>query len=77
MLDSSTDMLPSALAYLGLDPTSTEPDDMEKAAELLMSVRPYVRYFHSSQYISDLANGEICVAVGFSGDIFIAADAGE
>ena len=38
-----------------------------------MQVRPYVRYFHSSQYISDLANGEICVAVGFSGDIFIAA----
>jgi putrescine transport system substrate-binding protein len=74
MLDSSTDMLPSALAYLGLDPTSSEPEDMEKAAALLESVRPFVRYFHSSQYISDLANGEICVAVGFSGDIFIAAD---
>ena len=38
-----------------------------------MQVRPYVRYFHSSQYISDLANGEVCVSVGFSGDIFIAA----
>ncbi len=74
MLNSSTDMLPSALAYLGLDPTSSEPEDMEKAAELLASIRPFVRYFHSSQYISDLANGEICVAVGFSGDIFIAAD---
>ena len=67
-------MLPSALAYLGLDPTSSEPEDLEKAAELLERVRPFIRYFHSSQYISDLANGEICVAVGFSGDIFIAAD---
>jgi putrescine transport system substrate-binding protein len=72
-LDSSTDMMPSALAYLGLDPTSSEQADLEKAAELLTAVRPYVRYFHSSQYISDLANGEICVAVGYSGDVFIAA----
>ena len=74
LLNSSSDMLPSALAYLGLDPTSTEGEDFEKAAALLEAVRPYIRYFHSSQYISDLANGEICVAVGFSGDIFIAAD---
>ena len=73
MLDSSTDMLQTALAYLGLDPASTEAEDMEKAAGLLEAVRPHVRYFHSSQYISDLANGEICVAVGFSGDIYIAA----
>lgn len=74
MLDSPTDMLPSAMAYLGLDPTSSEEEDLTKAAELLESIRPHVRYFHSSQYISDLANGEICVAIGFSGDIFIAAD---
>jgi putrescine transport system substrate-binding protein len=74
LLDSSTDILPSALAYLGLDPTSQEGEDFEKAAALVEAVRPYVRYFHSSQYISDLANGEICVAVGFSGDVFIAAD---
>jgi putrescine transport system substrate-binding protein len=73
MLDSPTDMLQTALAYLGLDPASTDADDMEKAAELLAQVRPFVRYFHSSQYISDLANGEICVAVGFSGDVYIAA----
>jgi putrescine transport system substrate-binding protein len=74
VLDSATDMLPSAMAYLGLDPTSTETADLEAAADLISSVRPHIRYFHSSQYISDLANGEICVAVGFSGDIFIAAD---
>lgn len=67
------DVLPSALAYLGLDPTSTDAADFEKAAELIAAVRPYVRYFHSSQYINDLANGEICVALGYSGDVFIAA----
>jgi len=72
-LDSSTDMLQVALVYLGLDPTSTDSADLEKAADMLMQVRPYVRYFNSSQYISDLANGEVCVSVGFSGDIYIAA----
>lgn len=77
MLDSQTDVLQSALAYLGLDPKSTNADDMEKAAELVQSVRPYVRYFHSSQYISDLANGEVCVSIGYSGDVFIAADRAE
>jgi putrescine transport system substrate-binding protein len=73
-LDSSSDMLPSAMAFLGIDPKSTEAEDLEAATALLETVRPFVRYFHSSQYISDLANGEICVAVGFSGDVFIAAD---
>ena len=73
MLDSPTDMLQLALAYLGLDPLSTEADDMAKAADLLATVRPYIRYFNSSQYISDLANGEVCVSVGFSGDVYIAA----
>jgi putrescine transport system substrate-binding protein len=77
LLDSSTDILPSALAYLGLDPTSEDPEDFEKAAALVEGVREYIRYFHSSQYISDLANGEVCVSVGFSGDVFIAADRAE
>ncbi len=74
LLDSPTDMLPSVLAWLGREPTSSEPEDLEAAAEALTAIRPYVRYFHSSQYINDLANGEICVAVGFSGDVFIAMD---
>jgi putrescine transport system substrate-binding protein len=73
-LDSPTDMIPVALQYLGLDPASTDSGDLEQAAALLESVRPHVRYFHSSQYISDLANGEICVAVGWSGDVLIAMD---
>ncbi|MGY6409678.1 MAG: polyamine ABC transporter substrate-binding protein [Alkalilacustris sp.] len=73
-LDSNTEMLPAAMNYLGIDPTSTDEADFEAAAELLMSVRPFVRYFHSSQYITDLANGEICVAVGWSGDVLQAAE---
>jgi putrescine transport system substrate-binding protein len=76
-LDSQSDMFPVALQYLGLDPMSTDTGDLEQAAELLESVRPHVRYFHSSQYISDLANGELCVAVGWSGDVLIAMDRAE
>ncbi|WP_209426511.1 polyamine ABC transporter substrate-binding protein [Pararhodobacter sp. SW119] len=76
-LDSPTDMFPAAMAYLGLDPQSTATEDFEAAAELMSSVRDHVRYFHSSQYISDLANGEICVAVGWSGDVLQAAERAE
>ncbi|MBV7317314.1 polyamine ABC transporter substrate-binding protein [Shewanella sp. NIFS-20-20] len=73
MLDSADDMLPQALIYLGLDPNTKDPDDFKKAGEVLMKIRPYVTYFHSSRYISDLANGDVCVAYGFSGDVFQAA----
>ena len=69
-LDAPTEMLPAAMNYLGLDPKSTDKGDMEKGAALIASVRPHIRYFHSSQYISDLANGDTCVAVGWSGDVF-------
>jgi len=69
MLDSADDMVPQALIYLGLDPNSTKAEDYEKAGELLEKIRPYVTYFHSSRYITDLANGDICVAYGFSGDV--------
>ncbi|HED12985.1 MAG TPA: polyamine ABC transporter substrate-binding protein [Gammaproteobacteria bacterium] len=73
-LDASTEMIPAAMNYLGLDPRSTKKADLEKGAALLEKIRPFVRYFHSSQYISDLANGDICVAVGWSGDVFQARD---
>ncbi|HET7847820.1 MAG TPA: polyamine ABC transporter substrate-binding protein [Pseudolabrys sp.] len=69
MLDSSDDIMPAALRQLGLDPNSTRPDELQKAAELLMKIRPYVRKFHSSEYLNALASGEICLAVGWSGDI--------
>lgn len=70
MLDAPSEMLPAAMNYLGLDPRSTDKADFEAAAELLASVRPSIRYFHSSQYINDMANGDTCVAIGWSGDIF-------
>ena len=77
LLDAPTEVVGAALHYLGLDPNSERPDDYKKAEELLKSIAPYITYFHSSRYISDLANGDICIAMGFSGDIFIAADRAE
>ena len=76
-LDSADEMIPAMLNYLGLDPNSTNPDDYAKAEAKLLEVRPYVTYFNSSKYISDLANGNICIAAGFSGDILQAADRAE
>jgi putrescine transport system substrate-binding protein len=69
MLDSSDDILPAALHYLGLDPNSTSEADLQKSADVVTRVRPFVRKFHSSEYVNALASGEICFAVGFSGDI--------
>jgi putrescine transport system substrate-binding protein len=69
MLDSPDDILPAALNYLGLDPNSTKQADLDRAADLVSKVRPYVRKFHSSEYLSALATGEICFVVGWSGDI--------
>lgn len=76
-LDSADEMIPAVLNYLGLDPNSTKDADYKKAEAKLLEVRPYVTYFHSSKYISDLANGNICVAAGFSGDVFQARDRAE
>ncbi len=63
------DIFPAALSYLGLDPNSTKQADLEKAADLVLKIRPNVRKFHSSEYLSALATGEICFVVGWSGDI--------
>jgi len=69
MLDSADDIMPAALHYLGLNPNSTNQADLDKAAELIAQVRPSVRKFHSSEYLTALATGEICLVVGWSGDI--------
>jgi putrescine transport system substrate-binding protein len=69
MLDSPDDILPTALHYLGRNPNSTDPADLEAAAALVTKVRPFVRKFHSSEYLNSLASGEICLVVGWSGDI--------
>ncbi len=73
-LDSPDDAIPSALAYLGLDPNSKREEDLNKAADALKAVAPYVQKFHSSEYIDALANGDICLAIGYSGDVFQARD---
>lgn len=78
-LDAPTEVYAAALHYLGKDPNSINPRDYSgEAKELLKSLAPSVTYFHSSKYIDDLAGGEICVSVGWSGDIAQAmADAEE
>ena len=69
MLDSPDDIMSAALNYLGLNANSKAPADLEKAAALLMTVRPLVRKFHSSEFLNALATGEICLVLGWSGDI--------
>jgi len=68
-LDAPTEMIPAALHYLGKPTNSKDKGDLKAAEDLFMKIRPSVTYFHSSKYISDLANGNICVAVGYSGDL--------
>ena len=74
ILDAPTDISNVVLAYLGLDPNATDLNSLAAMEKALLAVRPYIRYFHSSQYINDLANGQICIAMGWSGDVFIARD---
>ncbi len=74
MLDSPDDILSSALRYLGLDPNSKDEAELKKGGELLKSIRGNVKKFHSSEYINALADGDICIAIGWSGDILQARD---
>ncbi|UUD63463.1 polyamine ABC transporter substrate-binding protein [Pseudomonas seleniipraecipitans] len=73
ILDNGPEMLPIALHYLGLPHHSQNPEDYKKAEALLMEMRKNVAYFHSSKYVGELANGDVCMAVGFSGDIMQAS----
>ena len=75
LLNAPTELIPATLNYLGLDPNSFETSDIEKAEELLGEIRQHVQKFHSSEYIDALGNGDICLAVGWSGDVFLARDA--
>jgi putrescine transport system substrate-binding protein len=72
-LDAPAEMIPAALNYIGEDPNSHDPDVIAKAEAVFMAIRPYIQKFHSSEYINAMANGDICVAVGWSGDMFQAA----
>ncbi|AEX52419.1 spermidine/putrescine ABC transporter substrate-binding protein PotF [Rahnella aquatilis] len=74
-LDAPAEIYATVLNYLHLDPNSTKASDYTGAAnDLLLKLRPNIRYFHSSQYINDLANGDICVAIGWAGDVMQAAN---
>jgi putrescine transport system substrate-binding protein len=71
-LDSPSEILPPAMQYIGKNPFSKTPADYQEAGRLLQKIRPYVSLFSSSGYINDMANGSVCVALGWSGDINIA-----
>ncbi len=77
MLDDEQEGFGAALIYLGRDPNGVGGGEIEASSALFASARPFVRYFHSSKYIDDLANGEICVAMGYNGDVMQARDRAE
>jgi putrescine transport system substrate-binding protein len=77
VLDSATEMYSMTLAALGKDPNSQKPEDLEAATNAMMAIRPNVRYADTQRMIGDLANGEICLAVGYNGDILQARDRSE
>ena len=77
MLDAPDEIVPAVMNYLGIDPDSKNPDDLKKAAEYFKKIRPAIRKFHSSEYINALANGDVCLVIGWSGDIKQAATRAE
>ncbi|WP_339420250.1 MULTISPECIES: extracellular solute-binding protein [unclassified Pseudomonas] len=72
MLDSPSEVMAIALNYSGLDPSSEDKTDLRKASDLVAKVKPHIRYFHSSKYLGDLANGDICMALGYGSDVLMA-----
>jgi len=74
VLDSATEMYSMTLSALGKDPNSQKPEDLDAATKALMELRPNIRYADTQRMIGDLANGEICVAIGYNGDILQARD---
>ncbi|HEY7384724.1 MAG TPA: polyamine ABC transporter substrate-binding protein [Beijerinckiaceae bacterium] len=69
MLDAPEDIFPGILNYLGLNPDSKRNEDLTRAGDALFRIRGNIQKFHSSEYINALANGDICMAVGYSGDV--------
>jgi putrescine transport system substrate-binding protein len=74
VLDAPSEVVGTVLIYLGKNANSEDPADLAAAEKVLTSVRPYIKYVNSSKYIEDLANGEICLALGWSGDVLQARD---
>ena len=74
LLDAPSEVLGTVLIYLGKDANSEKPEDLAAAEKVLMAIRPYVKYVNSSKYIEDLANGEVCLSLGWSGDVLQSRD---
>jgi putrescine transport system substrate-binding protein len=74
VLDSPAEMIRAVYSYLGKDPNSQKPEDLAAADQVLTRIRPYIRNINSSEYIDALANGDLCVAVGYNGDVLQARD---
>src|SRR5271156_503677 len=74
VLDSPAEMMRGVYSYLGKDPNSQNPDDLAQAEAVLLKIRPYIRNINSSEYIEALANGDLCLAVGYNGDVMQARD---
>ncbi len=72
ILDTADEVIPAALTYAGLNPNSTDKNDLAKAEEILLAIRPYVKKFHSSEQINALAGGDACLSLGWSGDVMMA-----
>ena len=77
ILDAPSEVIGTVLIYLGKDANSEKPEDLAAAEAVLKAVRPYIKNFHSSNYIEQLANGEICLALGWSGDVLQASTRAE
>ncbi|MCC6171204.1 MAG: polyamine ABC transporter substrate-binding protein [Gammaproteobacteria bacterium] len=74
LLDAPSEILGTVLIWLGKDANSEKPEDLAAAEKVLMAIRPYVKYVNSSKYIEDLANGEVCLSLGWSGDVLQSRD---
>ena len=74
VLDSPAEMIRAVLSYLERDPNSQKAEDLAAAEATLLKIRPYIRNINSSEYIEALANGDLCVAVGYNGDVLQARD---
>jgi len=77
VLDAPSEVVGTVLIYLGKDANSENPEDLKAAEKVLMSVRPYIRTINSAPYIEQLANGEVCLVLGWSGDVLQAKSRAE
>jgi putrescine transport system substrate-binding protein len=74
VLNSPAEMMRAVFSYLGKDPNSQKPEDLAQGEAVLLKIKPYIRSINSSEYIEALANGDLCVAVGYNGDVLQARD---